>query len=156
MYPIQHEGKVYLEDGLTSPGPDTFVCHRCGKTVVVNKTDLCPNYAILRTGDGEDVRLCIWCASDLEREWMLSNGRTCLYLQEADGIPKEVTDWRGILRFKVMEYRFGRHNIAGSRTDVWFWGPDRHLWWGVLYGQNTQLIHCKRTKEKKDDRVHRE
>jgi hypothetical protein len=41
----------------------------------------------------------------------------------------------------------GRHNIAGVRYDVWFRGPDGHVWWGVQYGDMTQICHCKRTKE---------
>jgi hypothetical protein len=107
-----------------------------------------PNYSLLREKDGEYVRLCIHCTSALEKTWMLEHGRTCLYLHEEDHVPARVSDWRSLLNFPVLRYRFGGHNIAGTRTDVWFKGPDNFLWWGVLYGQNTQLAHCKRTKNK--------
>lgn len=33
------------------------------------------------------------------------------------------------------------------RIDVWFNGPDGHLWHGVNYGHNSQLCHCRRTRK---------
>lgn len=73
---------------------------------------------------------------------MVATGRATLYL---DGL--NILDWPGRLRFRAARRSTGRHNIAGTRTDVWFVGPDGAAWHGVQYGQNTQIVHCKRTRE---------
>ena len=39
-------------------------------------------------------------------------------------------------------------DIAGKRLDVWFYGPDGYIWHGVQYGDNTQIVHCKRSSER--------
>ena len=36
--------------------------------------------------------------------------------------------------------------IAGIRYDCWF-RFEGFWWWGVRYGNNTEIVHCKRTKE---------
>ena len=72
---------------------------------------------------------------------MTEHGRIMLYLSNG-----EVMNWPGTLRFPA-HVRKGRHNIAGSRYDVWFAGPDGFQWHGVQYGDNTQICHCKRTKQ---------
>lgn len=58
----------------------------------------------------------------------------------------KLTNWPGTLCYKATSIRKGHHNIAGSRVDVWFVGPDKHVWHGAQYGDNTQLCHCRRTK----------
>lgn len=43
-----------------------------------------------------------------------------------------------------------RHNIARWRYDTWFRLPgDEFIWHGVRYGDNTQILHCRRTKRRK-------
>jgi hypothetical protein len=74
---------------------------------------------------------------------MKDEGRITLYLTD-DG---RVTNWPNSLSFKGHVSK-GRHNIAGTRYDVWFTGPDGHRWHGTQYGDNTQICHCKRTKER--------
>jgi hypothetical protein len=77
---------------------------------------------------------------------MAKDGRTTLY---DDG--SHAVNWTNILRFPITARKTGRHNIAGKRYDVWFDGPDEYgtctqLWWGVRYGDNTQILHCRRLK----------
>ena len=91
-------------------------------------------------------RHCYDCCANNEKKWMIEKGRTALYLMQYDDKPWEVTDWSGKLRFKVTSRRVGRHNWGLKRYDVWFTGPDGRLWWGVQYGDNTQLVHCKATR----------
>ena len=69
---------------------------------------------------------------------MRKYGRITLYLCES-----EITNWPGSFRMPVTYQRHGRHNIAGTRTDAWF-TFEKQSWHGVLYGQNTQLIHCRK------------
>jgi len=49
--------------------------------------------------------------------------------------------------FKVLRVTTGRHNFGLTRYDVWFDGKDGHIWHGVQYGDNAQILHCKRTKQ---------
>jgi len=37
--------------------------------------------------------------------------------------------------------------ITGKEwTNVWFTGPDHHVWHGIHIGDFNQLVHCKRTR----------
>lgn len=58
----------------------------------------------------------------------------------------KVGNWTGHLNFKIKTMWRGNHNIAGVRYDVDFVGPDGHIWHGTTYGNNTQILHAKRTK----------
>lgn len=119
-------------------------CARCGKAFVAE--GIGAGYGI--TGDGE--RLCYECCGIEERRLMAEHGRTALYLVGEAG-SREVVDWPGTLRFKVNGISKGRHNIAGTRYDVWFTGPatdgsNTARWYGVQYGEMTQIVHCRRLK----------
>lgn len=97
------------------------------------------------TGYGTDSKghtYCYSCCARLDNEQMLKDGQIALYLSDS-----KVTNWPGSLEFTVTCYHKGKHNIAVSRHDVWFTGPDNHVWHGVQYGNWTQICHCKRTKE---------
>lgn len=99
------------------------------------------------TGFGKDSdgkTFCYECAADLDREQMETDGKTTLYLCDGDAPRKyKVTNWPGSLSFNVGYSKQGRHNMAGTRVDVWFMVGDRQ-WHGTQYGENTQLVHCKR------------
>lgn len=90
---------------------------------------------------------CYQCCANLERARMIETGKATLYLT-GETYTYEVTDWPGLLRFEARYVRSGRHNIAGTRLDFEFTGPDGFRWVGVQYGEGTQIAHCKRTKEK--------
>lgn len=72
---------------------------------------------------------------------MDKHGKTTLYLSNG-----EVTNWPGTLRFPLWSSKRGRHNIAGTRKDVWFKDGSGNMWHGVQYGEFTQICHCKRLK----------
>ena len=100
---------------------------------------------------GEWEKHCYHCGAETERNWMIVKGKTVLYLVQTDEGAWEVTDWPGKLRFTVYHHRQGNHNWGIPRYDVWFNGPDEHggytaRWWGVQYGDNTQICHCRRTR----------
>jgi len=81
-------------------------------------------------------------AREMDKATMIEKGHSRnlpLYLSR-----DEVTNWPGSLRFRVSYQRKGRHNIAGSRTTVYFTGPEGKRWYGVQYGEFTQIVHCRR------------
>ena len=98
--------------------------------------------------DKDDKKHCWACCAARECAAMIETGKAMLYLTMDKGRKWHVTDWPGHLVFKVSSYRKGRHNIASTRIDVWFRGPDGHTWHGVQYGENTEIVHCRRTREK--------
>lgn len=95
-------------------------------------------------------RYCYDCCATQERETMIQHGKTDLYLvHRPDNMTSEITDWPGRLRFPVVgKVRRGWHNMAGRRYDADFVGPDGFVWHGTQYGNDTQIIHCKRTKKR--------
>ncbi len=123
-----------------------FDCVDCGEHKVHVNPNGCGGvgYAIV-TEDGTEKKICYDCIGKRDRADMKDRGRITLYLtKNQDGW--FVSNWPGTLKMRVREHRSGRHNIAGHRDDVWFRGPDGKEWWGVCYGHNTQLCHCKRLK----------
>lgn len=90
---------------------------------------------------------CYECCAKTDRATMLETGRTVLYLTRADDGYWYATNWPGTLRFQITLRHKGKHNMARVRYDVWFRGPDGKAWHGVQYGDNTQLLHCRRTKD---------
>jgi len=108
---------------------------------------------------GVEVTLCYDCCAEQDRAEMRRLGIRQLYIETTEvntnghhtGLVNkyEVTNWPGSLRYPVLRFTIGDHNMAGrnGRLDVWFNGPDGHVWHGVNIGDN-QLTRCKRTKEK--------
>jgi hypothetical protein len=117
-------------------------CSICGKEIVQDLESIGTGYA--ETEDGQKV--CYACCAVKDQAYMKEHGKIDLYLVLHPD-QTAVINWPGTLRFPVRWKHEGRHNIAGKRTDAWFNGPDGYLWHGVTVGDNTQIIHCKRTKE---------
>jgi hypothetical protein len=129
-----------------------FVCADCHEEKVHVNPNGCggTGYATVRE-DGIEKTVCYDCMGKRDSAEMEATGRAVLYLTVAGpgaAAPNwpVVTNWPGSLKIPVQSRRIGSHNIAGSRTDVWFTGPDGRKWWGVCYGDNTQLCHCRRLK----------
>lgn len=114
----------------------TFTCFECGRTLPV-KSSGGTGYA----RDNSNRAICYDCCADRDRETMEETGRIALYLTG-----REIINWPGTLRFPVRHSRLGRHNLSGTRTDVWFQGPDGAEWHGVQYGKFSQICRCKRLK----------
>ncbi len=109
-------------------------------------TDFTTGYA--QTIQGKTI--CFDCCADLDRGHMLLDGnskRLPLYLVKKDSGEWRVSNWPGTLSFYVMGQRKGTHNIGRTRHDVWFVGPDAHVWHGVQIGEWNTICHAKRTRE---------
>lgn len=118
------------------------MCIDCGR--VITGDGIFTGYGI--TTDGSVV--CFDCCGTRDREKLLAlnpGESMAMYLtRDADGAG-EVTNWPGTFRIRIHATRRGRHNFAGSRTDVWFpFGGNAYH--GVQYGSNTDVIHVTRVK----------
>lgn len=100
-----------------------------------------------------DAMICYACCAETDQADMVADGRATLYLTH-DQIPRgtcypfadgHVSNWPGTLKLKCRVKR-GHHNIARHRYDAWFTGPDGKPWHGVQYGDNTQILHCRRVR----------
>lgn len=139
--------------------PATFTCYRCGEHKPLKFDGAGTGYGVTTqhmVDHGHVARanemVCYACAGETDRADMLADGRAVLYLTHepiqgraypfADG---RVTNWPGTLSIKCRVKR-GAHNVARYRYDAWFTGPDGKPWHGVQYGDNTQILHCRRVK----------
>lgn len=119
-------------------------CQDCGR----KKTHKTPHgfggtgYGILPGGK----KVCYECCAVRDKAEMIETGKAVLYLAGSMEAGYRVTNWPGTLSILVKFHKRGRHNIAEIRNDVWFVGPDKSWWWGVQYGYNTQICHCRRIK----------
>ena len=136
---------------------DLHLCKRCG----VGIKDDTSGYG----RDNSGAFYCPSCAAVLDHEAMLEHGQYHLYLVETREpralstwrywlLPSDfkLTNWNGLdCNYRIRTVKQGRHNIAGKRIDVWFTLPeDEYVWHGVNYGNNSQVLRCKRTKQRKD------
>ena len=123
-----------------------FVCVDCGQEKIHVNPKGCggTGYATYRM-DVVEKKVCYACCAKAELSYMRDTGRAVLYLTDGpEGAT--VTDWPGVLKFRVQHKRVGSHNIAGRRVDVWFTDSDGREWHGVNYGHNSQLCHCRRLR----------
>ncbi len=121
-----------------------FVCAECGEEKVHVNPNGCggTGYGIDRAGN----KVCYACCGKHDLADMRETGRAVLYLTEEGTQGTVVSNWPGTLKIRVTHLRKGSHNIAGSRTDVWFTDGDGRQWHGVQLGEFSQLCRCKRLK----------
>lgn len=127
-------------------------CTRCSKAIFSSPESMVAGYVI----DKDNNKICYDCCAELDKERMRQDGKIILYLAceperncrtpEGRHSAGTVSNWCGTLQFKC-HTRTGKHNIAGVRYDCWF-VFEGYYWHGVTYGDNTQVCHCKRTKDK--------
>jgi hypothetical protein len=122
-------------------------CARCGKeckptAFYSNGNPMFTGYGITQDGS----KHCYDCCALVDLENMNRDGKATLYLVQEDGKKWFITNWPGSLRFGPVNVKQGRHNFAGVRYDTWF-GYAGHTWHAVQYGDDTQIVHVKRTKE---------
>lgn len=126
---------------------ETFTCSLCEAEKPV-QTSGGTGYA---TKPDSGDKICYRCMADVDRDDMRSTGRATLYLVggtrllNKESQPYEITNWPGSLRFRPTRVSKGYHNIARTRYDAWFIFEGDY-WHGVSYGENTQILHCRRTK----------
>ena len=128
----------------------------CGHTINTDEHKVTTGYGI---EPKTNRKICYQCCADNDREYMLNNDKICLYLVRNGkwnysienvkfNSTWNITNWPNSLSFPVIWYTKGKHNIAKVRYDAWFVGPNNHIWWCVQYGEDTQIVHCKKTKQK--------
>jgi hypothetical protein len=128
-----------------------FHCVDCNLDKPI-QTDGGTGYATLQNGG----TVCYACCAIRDKYTLIEKGHSenlPLYLSRKSVITSndgtwKVGNWCDTLSFPVSRITEGRHNIARTRTDVWFVGPDGYWWHGVQYGEWTQIVHCKRTRER--------
>ena len=129
-----------------------FTCYRC-KVEKTHTSEISTGYG----RDDNDNKICFECCAEQDKSYMREHGKITLYLNYEIEIGyqgsrrylnKRVSNWPGTLKLPVSHMTRGRHNIAHTRYDVWFMFEGKE-WHGVQYGDNTQVVHCKRVKRAK-------
>jgi hypothetical protein len=104
------------------------------------------------TGYGVDKagnRICFACWGARDLADALSTGKWCAYLSTPAGETRRmISNWPGSLRVAPVKVKTSHHNIGRTRNDVWFRIPADPYWWhGVNIG-DSDILRCKRTKER--------
>lgn len=120
-----------------------FYCTECKETFEIKKGELTTNYGMDKNND----LFCYPCCGKRDEETMRETGKAILYLTSKDGEQAYVSNWPGTLKINVPCVKKGRHNWGINRYSFWF-QFDGYWWYGVQYGDNTQICHCKKTKER--------
>lgn len=114
----------------------SFTCFQC-KENKTHESDFTTGYG----NDKDGNKICFDCCGKNDLAELMNlpiGGKTTQYFNG-----KQVINWPSTLKITPNYVKNGRHNIAGSRIDVWF-GFDGLRFHGVQYGSNTQIIHIKR------------
>lgn len=125
---------LVFEDGVTDYDKGKKVCYACcGKQDHQKMKDAKPGDRIVLYLSKESIE-------DHEHSYLKDRSKDFRYV---------VSNWPGTLSFRITTYKEGKHNIARSRVDVWFGNSEIGQWWGVQYGDWTQICHCRKLKEQK-------
>lgn len=128
-------------------------CFICGKQ---------PKHDGIGTGYGYDAhghKLCYRCIGILDKrrlERMSLGQRTDLYITKktkGDISNYYVSNWPGTFKHHAIHLSDGRHNIAGIQRHYWFCirsnesnDGKTHAFHGVCFGDNTEILHCRKVK----------
>ncbi len=117
-----------------------FTCNVC-KLTKSHTSDSTTGYGV----DKDNNKVCFQCCGDQDKKDMIKHGNAMLYMTKKDG-KYIITNWLNTLKFECPVYWANGHNWGLTRHNVRFKGPDNKIWYGVTFGDNTQIAHCKRTK----------
>lgn len=125
------------------------LCHSCHSKEILDCGHTIGEHSFFTSGYGENLegkKICYACCAEQDKKDMIETGKAILYLTEDSKTNMyKVTNWPASLTFNAT-VRKGKHNLARTRYDAWFTGPDGKNWHGVTYGDDSQLCHCKRIK----------
>lgn len=152
---LEYEGDTYTADVKVNPDKpmrDAYkgfahqepgVCADCGKPFPVQRETCGAGYG---TYDGKKV--CYACCAVRDRKALMGlKGREQyhLYLTKKKDGKFFVSNWPGTLKIAVDYAVEGRHNLAGTRTDVGF-TLDGKKFYGTQYGTMTEICHVRAKK----------
>lgn len=115
-----------------------FRCHTC-QAIKLIPIDGGTGYG----SDKDHNTICYDCCAVADRKQMEAEDRIVLYLDTHTGT---VSNWPGTLSIRCDRIKVGRHNWGIKRYDVWFTDHKGKGWYGVQYGDNTQIVHCRKLK----------
>lgn len=133
---------------------NTFTCSVCGEIKPVHSSGGTGYGKNTETGE----KVCYSCCGKQDLKFMKNakpGEKIFLYLnkeflsEDKKSYRYIVSNWPGSLKFNCYYSSNGRHNFTGTRTDIWFGNNEIGHWWGVLYGNNTQICHCTKLKSKR-------
>ena len=122
-------------------------CDRCGSLCL--PTSFTPGYGIFN----DEKTLCVKCCAIADGEALdkLTPGETYyLYLSKKRGEKRKVANWPGTFEVTCDYDIEGRHNLAGTRTDIGFTYHGRKFF-GTQYGKDSEIVHVKVRKNQKFD-----
>lgn len=152
---LEYEGDTYTAEVKVNPGKpmrDAYkgfahqepgVCADCGKPFPVQRETCGAGYG---TYDGKKV--CYACCAVRDRKALMGlKGREQyhLYLTKKKCGKFFVSNWPGTLKIAVDYAVEGRHNLAGTRTDVGF-TLDGKKFYGTQYGTMNEICHVRAKK----------
>jgi hypothetical protein len=119
-----------------------MICHDCKEEITKSGNGDTGYGTVFKTGK----KICYACCALRDIEQMKESDRISLYLCD-DTRPWRVTNWPGTLSIFATGYVTPHgHSWGLTRRDVWFVDTNGAHWHGVQYGDNTQLVHCKKLK----------
>ena len=113
-------------------------CIDCKKEIIPPdpKVSCCTGYGCI--GNNRKRKICYDCCGKRDYVEMIKTGKATLYLSFNETSETwQATNWPGTLKFNIGPRKLGKHNIGGTRVDVWFLGQTLRL--GTEYSTATTL-----------------
>jgi hypothetical protein len=128
-----------------------FQCSVCNEYYPdVSGQGVSTGYGCLENGD----KVCYACCAIQDKQWMKEHNNITLYLtlphplKPGQYIRGHIGNWPSTLTYPA-QIKAGNHNIAGVQYSVRFIDDTGQQWYGRQAGNNTQLCHCKKIRERK-------
>lgn len=115
-----------------------FVCHQCGQHKSF-LSDITTGYGIDKDGN----KVCYECCAKNDAKELIELQPGKKTIQYWDG--RNITNWPGSLKISPYHTSKGRHNIAGTRTDIYF-KFEGFSFHATQYGDMTQIAHIRKLK----------
>ena len=132
--------------------PSKFKCDHCERTLTAYKGET----GYVQFPDTKE-KMCYDCLGKRDVNTMFRGERCIMYFHmgnasSREGViePAKVTNWPRTVVFTPFEYTVSHHNIAGTRVDAWWTGPDGARWHGYSIG-DSELMRCNRRKRQRKE-----
>jgi hypothetical protein len=124
-----------------------FQCWRCLRILPFTRRDVDGVSQTIGVVTSERGTHCYDCQARFVTEAMSRDRKVVLYITGREELLNRwAVNFTHNLRFKI---HLSNTTVKDkyTRIDVWFWGPDDHLWHGINFNKNT-MLRCYRLHEK--------
>lgn len=87
-------------------------------------------------------KICYECCGINDKRNLSRYDHAELYLNDK----QQITNWAGTLKISPSRIKKSHNTFGVKRLDIWF-VANGDAWYGVKYGDSTEVVRCKKLKD---------